>query len=173
MSHLWSWCSEFGKSTSRKIVDESFRLLLAHFAPNLNFEKCLRRGNQMQGKFLVIYSKSNFFELEVTDLGHVWSIFRNFEKEISFFIWRPIKKTREKKPGLTFSDFCSFEKQHQTYQPHASQEGFDLRLEFWLANLSSYWKTHPNVNFTILGHETGRNTGKNSSKTKHLVGNNI
>ena len=37
-------------------------------------------------------------------------------------IWRPIKKNRQK-PGLTFSDFCSFEKQPQTSQSHASQEG--------------------------------------------------
>ena len=54
-----------------------FELLLAHFAPNLNFGKCLRREDQMQGKSLVIYSKCSnlhFFgilELEMTD-------FRNF-----------------------------------------------------------------------------------------------
>ena len=54
-----------------------FELLLAHFAPNLNFGKCLRREDQMQGKSLVIYSKCSYLhffgilELEMTD-------FRNF-----------------------------------------------------------------------------------------------
>lgn len=65
MSHLSSRCSEFEPSTSRKVWMSHFNLLLAHFAPNLNFGKCLRRGNQMQGKSLVIYSKSNFIKFSI------------------------------------------------------------------------------------------------------------
>jgi len=41
---------------------------------------------------------------------------------------QPIKKTRQK-PGLTFSDFCNFEKQSQTSQPYASQSLSNLQSQ--------------------------------------------